>query len=202
MLRHRTGSGKLFDSSEAHDSLVDKHSELHKGASVWHSEIRKSLIVDSSVVHSRVHNSFIHSSFISNTAIVDCPLIAAELLAGGFIYRSEVRGKSRISGGLIEDCHIKSLTMLGGHLIGFEWDAREGYVSRGTWLRPPRQLLFDGLTITESVIDQNGLNLFCGCFEYSASHWLKCGDRYGAVLGLSPEEVDRIRQTIYEWQRG
>lgn len=199
MLRHRQGSGKLYDSSEALASFVNRSSELHNGTSVWASEIRESLIVDSTIVHSQILNSFIASSFVSNTSVIDSPLVATELLAGGLILRSSIKGRTRVLDGEIIDCSISNLTLLGGTLSGFEWDAREGYVSRGTWLRPPRQLLFDGLTITESVIDQNGLNLFCGCFEYPASHWLKCGDRYGKALGLTPKEVDRIRHTIYEW---
>lgn len=200
MLRSRSGSGKIYDSSEANQSFVDRHTSLHDDSSVWGSEIRGSLITDSTICHSQIKNSFVTSSFVTNAVIIDSPLIATELVAGGFILRSSVTGASRISGGEIVDSDVKNLTLLGGRLVGLDFDAREGYISRGIWARPPRiEVIGEGLTITESVTDENGLNLYCGCFEFPAHRWLKIGERYGKSLGLSVAQVDEIRQIIYSW---
>lgn len=199
MLRHRQGGARIYDSSEACGSFVDRTSELRENTSVWNSRLESVLAVDSTLVNISAVNSFIAHTFATNAFIADCPIIACELIAGGTILRSEVTGVSRISGGVIEDSRIKDLTFTGGHLLGIDFDGQQGYVSRGLWTRPPRILKFDGLTITESVVDENGLNVFCGCFEFPVSHWFKCGDRYGKTLGLSKTEVAEIRRVLHSW---
>ena len=181
-------------------SVIDRASTIRKKSSVWSSSVSGSEVCRSQVISSIITKSLVTDSLITGGMIENSHISSAELVADfALIKNSFVGTKSRIvHTAYLENVKVENLTVSGdARLVGWHnkevFDGREGYISRGLWTRPPKILrLPAGLTITESVPSF----AFCGCREFAISHWLKIGDRYGKTLGLSPEDVARIRQFL------
>lgn len=200
-LRHKRGGGKIDETSEAcAHSLVDRDSVLTDKTSVFSSAIKNSRIKNSRVCGAIVEDATVENSLITGGRISWGSAVSCELVADfAEIVNSVVLGASRIvHTAYLENVLLKNLTVSGNaRLINWDtefFDGCEGYISRGEWRRPPRILRLEkGLTITESI---EGF-VFCGCRELEIAHWLKVGSRYGAKLGLSPDEVSQIREFLH-----
>ena len=202
-LRHPNGSGKLYDCSECDlVSIATKKSVIHHSSSIWESRIIESRISGSTVTNAEIVNSFVKKTLVAGGRIQDS-IVNCEIVQGAAeIKNSKILGASRIAHKAeVVNVKIKNLSVQGTAILK-DWQNNEifdglfGYLSRGLWLRPPKVLRLSNLTITESI---PGF-AYCGCYEYEIEHWLKIGDKYGQIYGLTPLEVDTIRQFLLELQ--
>lgn len=198
-LRFPNGGAKLYDDSECCPfSIATKRSIIHRHSSVWSSQIADSRISGSTITNAKIKNSFIRQTLVAGGEIENS-IIRCEIVTGNAeVKNCKVLGASRIAHqAQLKNVKIKNLTVQGEAILE-DWfneevfDGCYGYLSRGIWQRPPQILRLSGLTITESI---PGF-AYCGCYEYEISHWLKIGEKYGEVYGLTPFEVDQIRQFL------
>lgn len=202
-LRHPKGNGKLYDCSECDlVSIATQKSVIHRSSSVWESRIIDSRISGSTVTNAEIVGSFVKKTLVAGGRIINS-VVNCEIVQGrAEINDAKILGASRIAHDAeVVNVKFKNLSVQGTAVLK-DWknveifDGLFGYLSRGLWLRPPKILRISGLTITESIPGY----AYCGCYEYEIAHWLKIGDKYGQVYGLTPFEVDQIRQFLLELQ--
>jgi hypothetical protein len=201
-LRHKKGSGRIFDGSEACErSVLDRTSEISGKTSIWQSKIIDSCVVDSVVSDAVIKHSWVHNSDVRGGIIMDS-VVACELVAGNVrITDSQVLGKARIAhAAVLRNVRVRDLTVKGNAQL-LDWpdevfDGCQGYVARGVWTRPPRVVrLSFGVTVTESTDDQ----AFVGCKEYPIHYWFLIGDRIGRARGWDTRKVDAVRRILESW---
>lgn len=206
-LRHKNGGGKIFDNSEVCEkSFADRLSVIRDESSVWSSRLEASEISAALVTNSVVKNSVIIAADVTG-GMIERSIIACELITGNVrIKNCQILGKSRIvHSASCENVKFKNLTVKGNaRLENWEqaeddcFDGFHGYVSRGVWKRPPRVFrISDGITITESIAGF----AYVHCREFPISHWLKIGNRYGAVCGWTKEQITACRKIMKILQR-
>ena len=205
-LRHHRGSGRLLDTSEACEhSFIDRESSISNHSGIWHSKIISSQVSASVISDASIKYSAVYSTDVRG-GIIESSLLNCELVHGNpRIERCEIYGDSRIvERAVCQNVRFKDLTVKGSAVLK-DWpedviDGGHGYVSRGTWLRPPRvvRLPFD-VTVTESITDGTGLYAYVACREFPVMRWLRIGDRYGRQRGWTPDQVDAVRQVLLSW---
>ena len=110
-LRAKKGGGRLYDESEADAAtFLDRRSRARQGASIWRSHIEGSEIVggvtsDAIVRASSVLHTIVHGASIDNS-VVACEFVGQNAR----IRNSEVTGKTRVSGAVLDGVRVANVT--------------------------------------------------------------------------------------------
>jgi hypothetical protein len=206
-LRHPNGNGKIYgDNAEVCPQTTLKKSDVFGECLIWQSIIQNSQVENSDIYNAHIVNSQIIGSLITGGFISDS-FINCELVTGNAqIFNSKLYGLCRIgNSAIIHDSKISNLTVRGNAEVNFSnnssdfesFDGQRGYVSRGTWTRPPKVKRFDfGITVTESVDDF----AFVGCREMKISTWLKGRHRFGKACGWDIHQIDAVAEFLSSLQ--
>lgn len=206
-LRHINGNGRKYDESEACSATELRRSALYGETQVFDSLVRDSNITDSFVSGALIVGSEIAATIIAGRAqivgsILSCRSVAgrAKIVNSVITGESTIAGRARVTNSNFQNLHVSGDAELSDwNFRHFSFEGQFGRITTGSWSRPPRIVRFEDLeiTVTEGVRGR----AFVGCIEKPIATWLKCGARFGAARGWTPEQVDRLVEIFKDWSR-
>lgn len=187
-------------------TLID--SILHGGYIFDKPWIDHSTIAEYAVI---AGESFVVYSFVGGLAkVTGRPMVEGSSISGGSIVADTAVVKDSfvsLNARVFGDAYVENSTITGGAIVCGNavviGTAIEGntFIDRGVWNRPPLSFTCkSGFCVTESTGDLINIH----CITSPARKWLKAGERYGRVLGLSEEdirEIDEYVNRIIEFKR-